>query len=183
MMETAETAEASLPPRAAPRPTSIVTRMRFPADVQQVWDQLMFYEQIRERPPLHLRLLLPEPIRTEGRVSQVGDDARCLYARGHLLKRATRIDPGSRYDFEVIEQNLTVGGGVRLFGGAYALTPAEGGGTEVALETRYVSLRRPRWFWKVIEAAVCHMFHRHILRAMRRDAERHAAMTPRTESQ
>ena len=43
--------------------------------------------------------------------------------------------------------------------------------SEVALETSYVSERRPRWFWGPIEAIVCHAFHRHILRAMRKTIE------------
>ena len=46
---------------------SIVTRMKFATSRERVWGRLMFYEQIEERPPLHLRLLLPLPlpIRTE----------------------------------------------------------------------------------------------------------------------
>ena len=66
--------------------------MKFAASPEQAWHGLMFYEQIAERPPLHLRLLLPLPIGTEGPKSQVGDEARCLYEGGHLLKRVTRID-------------------------------------------------------------------------------------------
>ena len=158
-------------PAAAPRSTSIVTRMKFAASPEQAWGELIFYEQIAERPPLHLRLLLPLPIRTEGRKSEVGDDARCVYEGGHLLKRVTRIDRGRRYEFEVVEQDLTVGGGMRLLGGGYTLRELPDGRAEVALETRYVSPKHPRWLWKPIEAAVCHTFHRHILGTMRRNAE------------
>jgi hypothetical protein len=147
---------------AATRSTSIVTRMKFAASPEQAWDALIFYEQITERPPLHLRLLLPLPIRTEGRKSGVGDDARCVYEGGHLLKRVW---------FEVVEQNLTVGGGMRLLGGGYTLRELPDGRAEVALETCYVSPKHPRWLWKPIEAAVCHTFHRHILGTMRRNAE------------
>jgi len=153
-----------------PRSTSIVTRMKFAASPEQAWDRLLFYEQIAERPPLHLRLLLPLPIRTEGRKSRVGDDTRCVYAGGHLLKRVTRIDRGRRYEFEVVEQHLTIGGGMRLVGGSYTLRDLPDGHAEVALETRYLSPKHPRWLWEPIEAAVCHAFHRHILGTMRRNA-------------
>lgn len=131
----------------------------------------MFYEQIDERPPLHLRLLLPVPIRTEGRKSEVGDEARCVYVGGHLTKRVTRVERAAVYGFEVIEQQLSVGGGMRLVRGAYSLREQPDGSTQVELSTVYVSTRRPRWLWKPIEAFVCHMFHRHILHAMRRTAE------------
>lgn len=155
-----------------PETTSILTQMTFAASPEQVWKRLMFYEQIEERPPLALRLLLPVPTRTEGRKSQVGDEAKCIYDCGHLIKRVTEIEVGRRYGFEVVEQALEVGGGIRLAGGAYMLREIDRGRTEVTLATRYVSPRRPRWLWKPIEAAVCHTLHRHILGAMRRDGTR-----------
>lgn len=149
--------------------TSVVTRMTFAASPQQVWNRLMFYEQIEERPPLHLRLLLPVPTGTEGRKSEVGDEARCVYEGGHLIKRVTRIEVGRHYGFEIVEQALEVGRGIKLSGGGYTLREIEAGRTEVTLATRYVSPRRPRWLWQPIEAAVCHTLHRHILGAMRRN--------------
>lgn len=128
----------------------------------------MFYEQIEERPPLHLRLLLPLPIRTDGSKSAVGDEAICLYEGGHLLKRVTRVDALRYYGFEIVEQNLAVGGGLILSGGSYTLRELPGHRTEVAVTTRYVSSKRPGWLWRPIEAIVCHLFHRHLLSAMRR---------------
>lgn len=57
-------------PQAAPsiaqRYTSVITRTSIAASPPQVWRSLMFYEQIEESPPLHLRLLLPLPIGAEG---------------------------------------------------------------------------------------------------------------------
>ena len=162
----AESPEAS--PGGGSEPISVVTRMSFAATPEQVWKGMMFYEQIIDRPPVLLRLLLPVPTGTEGRRSRVGDITRCLYEHGSLLKRVTAIDRGRRYDFIVSEQNLFVGGGMRRLGGCYTLRRIQNGRTEVSLTTGYVSPKRPRWFWQPIEAAVCHAFHRHILRAMRR---------------
>jgi len=131
----------------------------------------MYYEQIPFLPPLHLRLLLPAPKRTEGRRSAVGDETRCVYDRGHLLKRVTRIDPSRHYGFDVVEQELAIGGGIRLMGGSYTLLELPDGSTRIALETRYESCVRPRWLGRLAEAAVCHAFHRYILGAMRRRLE------------
>jgi hypothetical protein len=153
--------------------TSVVTRMNFAAPPERVWSGLMFYEQIEEPPPLHLRLLLPMPIRTSGSKSEVGDEATCLYAGGYLLKRVTQIDPCRLYGFAVVEQKLTVGGGLILTGGCYTLRELPSRRTEVAVTTRYVSNKRPAWLWKPIEATVCHLFHRHLLSAMRRKVESH----------
>jgi hypothetical protein len=162
-------AGAAVATRRASR--SIVTRLRFAAAPDQVWGALLYYEQIEERPPLHLRLLLPLPIRTEGSKAKVGDEARCSYEGGHLLKRVTHVDRGRHYGFEVVEQNLALGGGLALTGGCYTLRELPEGRTEVAVTTRYVSNRRPGWLFRPIEAAVCHLFHRHLLAAMRRKVE------------
>ena len=155
----------------APGSTSIVTAMRLSASPQQVWDSLVFYEQIPLPPPIHLRLLLPAPMRSEGRWSAVGDETRCVYDKGHLLKRVARIDPWRHYGFDVVEQKLSIGSGIRLTGGSYTLLALPDGSTRIGLETRYVSSARPRWLQRRIEAAVCHAFHRHILGAMRRELE------------
>lgn len=162
----------------APADASIVTRMRFAAPPERAWAGLVFFEQIADRPPLHLRLLLPRPIRTEGCKTEVGDEVRCVYEEGFLLKRVTCIDPCRRYGFEIGEQHLAVGGGMRLTGGAYTLRALPDGNTEMALETRYVSPRRPRWLWRSIEAAIGHSFHRHILGAIRRKAESRCPPAP-----
>jgi hypothetical protein len=151
--------------------TSVVTRANFKAPAEEVWEALMFYEQIEERSPLHLRLLLPVPIRTEGRKSEVGDEVRCIYEDGHLLKRITHVIRGRQLVFEAIEQDLALGGGIRLSGGSYTLRELPGGQTEVALNTEYTSRKRPRWLWMSVEAFVCRMFHRHMLNAMRRKME------------
>lgn len=150
---------------------SVETTMAFSATPEQVWERLMFYEEVDLRPPLHLRLLLPVPIETVGRKSEVGDEARCLYEGGHLIKRVTAVEPGVRYAFDVTEQELELGGGMRLSGGEYSLRELGSGRVEVRAVTRYSSPKRPRWLWRPVEEAVCHAFHRHILRAMKRGVE------------
>jgi hypothetical protein len=158
-------------PPEMPQATTITTRMEFAASPDRAWSGLMFYEEIARRPPLYLRLLLPRPVRTEGRKSNVGDEARCLYEGGHLRKRVTQLDRGRFYEFAVVEQDLAVGGGMKLLSGGYSLRELPNGCTEVALATSYVGVKRPRWLWTRIEAAVCHTFHRYILGAMRRTVE------------
>jgi len=152
-------------------PNVVVTRIEVEAAPQKLWERLLFYEQIDEPPPLHLRLLLPVPIETVGKKTEVGDEARCLYRGGHLVKRVTALEAPRRYAFEVVEQELEVGGGMRLSGGEYVLRELEPGRTELEVTTRYSSPKAPRWLWEPIEQAVCHSFHRHILNAMRREAE------------
>lgn len=164
-------ATTALAPHAAAveatRFDTVTTQLAFASPPTRVWDGLMFYEQLAERPPWYLRALLPVPIRTEGRKSEVGDEARCIYEDGYLIKRVTQVDPGRLYAFAVTVQELRVGNTMRLSNGSYELCARADGGTDVVALTRYQSARRPRWLWRAIEAQVCHLFHRHILRAMR----------------
>jgi hypothetical protein len=150
--------------------TTVSTQMTFPSSASDAWRAMMFYEQIESRPPLYLRLLLPVPIGTKGDASTVGGESLCLYEGGHLIKRAKRVEAPFLYEFEVIEQKLRVGGTMKLSGGSYHLRETAGG-TVVTVVTNYTSYKRPRWFWRPLEAFVCHVFHRFLLRAMRRRAE------------
>lgn len=156
---------------SAPVPTSIHTRMKFAALPERVWNGMMLYEEIDGRPPPHLRLLLPMAIGTEKSTSKVGAVITCFYEGGHLSKRLTHVDPKHHYGFDVVEQTIAIGGGLRLSGGCYTLRELPGAKTEVTVTTRYLGGRRPGWLWKPIEATVCHMFHRYLLAAMRRKVE------------
>ena len=84
----------------------------------------------------------------------------------------TRLDPPRSYEFVVSEQALTIGGGMKLSGGSYQIRELAPGRSELRVTTRYTSTRWPRWMWRPVEAAVCHSFHRHLLRAMRRAIEK-----------
>lgn len=147
----------------AERATVVITSRDFSAPPDKVWDGLMFYEQIKKLPPLLLRLLLPLPVRTEGRKSQAGDEVNCIYKTGYLVKRVTAVLPGREYLFDVIDQRLAFGRGIQLLGGGYALAETVEGITRVSLETRYVSWNHPRWLCKPVESWICHSFHRYIL--------------------
>jgi hypothetical protein len=155
-------------PRCETDTASVTTCQDFFAAADAVWEALMFYEEIAEERPFILRRFLSTPIGTEGCKSEVGADVICRYVGGHLLKRVTRIIHGHKYAFEVIEQNLALGG-IRLLGGDYTLRTVSENCTRVALATHYASRNRPRWLLGRLEAAVCHSFHHYILSAMQRN--------------
>lgn len=149
----------------------VVTRATFPESPARLWEALLLYEEIDEHPPWYMRLLLPVPVRHGGGVRKVGETIECLYEGGRLVKRVTSLQESRRYEFDVVEQDLQLGGGVLLAGGCYMLRERDNGGTEVAVETRYVGVRRPRWLWEPLERAVCGVFHRHLLRIIHQRIE------------
>ena len=145
---------------------SVTTYQDFFAPTDAVWEALIFYEDVAAERPFVLRRFLPTPIGTEGRKSEVGAEIKCQYVGGHLLKRVTHIVRGHNYAFDIVEQNLTLGG-IRVLGGHYRLRNLSEAITRVALATCYASPNYPRWLFGRLEAAVCHSFHRYILTAMR----------------
>lgn len=144
----------------------VVSHQDFWALPEVVWESLMFYEEITQRPPFLLSRFLPVPIRADGCKSEVGAQIKCQYVGGHLLKRISQITQGRNYAFDVIEQQLALGG-IKLLGGEYMLHKLSDDRTRVALTTHFESPYHPRWLCGRVEAVICHAFHRHILTAMR----------------
>ena len=150
--------------RAAP--SRVVTAARLAAAPAEVFDRLLFFEEIRRRPPLLLGLLLPRPLCTDGPRTRAGDETSCLYQGGRLVKRTTRMVRPSTLEFEIVLQELPIRSGIRLVGGRYALAATSDGSTDIEIETRYEGGARPRRLWRRIEAAVAHAFHRHLIGAI-----------------
>jgi hypothetical protein len=84
--------------------------MHCQASPEAVWKRLMFFEEVPGRPPWVLRLLLPDPVRSEGEKSGIGAVVQCTYAVGDLVKRITAVDPPFHLGFEVVEQRLGIEG-------------------------------------------------------------------------
>jgi hypothetical protein len=150
----------------------VSTSATFDAAAGDAWDSVLFYEEVTHRPPFLLTLALPRPIRAEGRRAVVGDEQRCVYDRGHLIKRITRLDPPRLLAFDVVEQHVHFEHDVELRDGSFIVQPLGDHQARVVLTTRYRRLLRPRWLWEPIEHTVIHTLHEHVLEGMRRRAER-----------
>ena len=153
-------------PRWQDHAVSVTTCQYFFAAPGTVLNVFMFYEEIAEDRPFLLSRFLPAPIGSQGCKSIIGEEVKCQYVGGHLVKRVTHIIREHSYGFEIVQQNLALRG-IRLLGGDYTLRVQSEDCTRVALATHYASLNCPRWVFGRLEAAVCHSFHRYILSAMR----------------
>jgi Polyketide cyclase / dehydrase and lipid transport len=145
----------------------VTTTYHFSAPPEAVWQCLMFYEDVPRRPWPLLRLVLPQPVRSEGDKRSVGAIVRCTYDRGYLIKRITAVEAPRHLRFEVTEQRLGIENRIRTCQGWYELRPTADAGTDVALTTYYAGRWRPRALWRAIEHYVGHRVHLHILRGMR----------------
>ena len=148
-----------------PANEEVATRIEFKASAEAVWNNIMFYEEISGRSPLILRVLLTQPIRTQGDKSRAGAKVRCVYRKGHLIKCITTVEPPNLLQFEVVEQRLGIEGCVLTLGGSYQIHTC-GEATEVVLVTKYQAHLRPRYLWRPLEAFLATRLHNHILHGM-----------------
>lgn len=143
----------------------VATRARVAGRPEQIWDRIMFYEDVPGRPAFPLRALLPAPVRTDGDKSRVGATVRCAYTDGALAKRITAAEAPHLLQFDVIEQRLGIEGCLLTRGGSYQI---HGGGdaSDVVLTTNYQAYLRPRSFWRPLERLLVGQLHSHILRGI-----------------
>lgn len=149
-----------------PAAAEVTTRQHFAVAPQELWQALLFYEEIKTPPPWLLRLFLPVPRSTHGAKNEPSAPVLCEYDGGWLLKRVTVVQAPTLLRFEMVEQHLGVERCAVALGGSYEIV-AEEGGCEVALTTHYRSALRPRWLWRPFEVQLATALHRHILAGMR----------------
>jgi hypothetical protein len=148
------------------RSEAVETALYLNAPPEEVWQRILFYEEVPRRPLWFLRLFLPRPIRTDGEKTRVGAIVRCTYEGGHLLKRITAVEKACLMRFDVLEQRLGVEDSVSMSQGSYEIRATEDG-SQVVLTTHYRSRLRPRRLWRPLERCLAHRLHRHILDGMR----------------
>jgi hypothetical protein len=144
---------------------AVATRVRFDRSPEEVWNHLLFYEEVSGRPAFLLRTMLPYPVRTEGDKTRVGATVRCAYRGGDLAKRIITIEPPHLLQFEVIEQRLGIEGCILTRGGSYQIE-TQGDACDVVLITNYRAHLRPRYLWRPLEALLVTQLHVHVLRGI-----------------
>lgn len=142
-----------------------ITKAGFEAPPEEVWQKMVFYEEVSHRPPLLLRMFLPSPMKTQGNGKRVGTTVECSYSRGSLKKRITVLERPRLVRFRVIEQHIGIERCVTTVEGSYEIR-GNGSSSEVALTTKYRGHLRPRWLWRPLERLIAHQLHCHILAGM-----------------
>jgi hypothetical protein len=160
--------EGSGRPRAV---ESVTTEVVVNAPADQLWNSLMFYEEVTHEPPWILKVGLARPVRTVGASQRVGDIKKCLYNKGPITKRITQVVPGRRLAFEVIDQQIGYERDLRLVGGSFEFEPLPDGRTVVRLRTDYEPRLTPRLQWRWGESIAFHTLHEYVIEGMRRKVE------------
>ena len=150
----------------------VQTSLTVDATPEEAWNAIMFYEDVEHPPPWLLHLALPQPIRSEGNKQKEGEIVRCFYNCGTISKRISRVQPGRRLSFEVVEAVMRSENYAQLRDGHFEIEPLTDRQSRITLTTRYERKHRPAWIWEPIERKVIHTLHGHVLEGMRRKAEK-----------
>jgi uncharacterized protein YndB with AHSA1/START domain len=150
---------------------TIVTHRNIDASPERVWSSLRFYEDLEQKTPFLLRLMLPRPLPATALMRAEGDETTLRYEDGHYAKRVSKLEPEHHYEFDVIDQRLASDRGVTLLSGAYTLRELSDKQTDLAITTRYASRIGPRWIAKPMETFLCRRLHKHLLDAIQTQAE------------
>ncbi len=145
---------------------TVRTSLTLDATPADVWDALMFYEEVEAEPPWLLRLALPRPVGSFGDKTREGQYVRCKYDRGHIIKRIRQVDKHRKLGFEVVEQQLHFEKDIQLLDGAFTIHPCGAGKSTIVLTTRYQRKLTPPWLWQPIETEVVRTLHLHVLQGM-----------------
>jgi hypothetical protein len=151
---------------------TVRTERILPFESGQVWDSLVFYEEVRHEPPLLARIGLPHPLYTSGEIVAVGDTTKCVYNKGYLVKRITEYRPGELLSFEVVEQQGIEDRSVRLVSGSFEFERIAHGRTRVTLTTVYEPLLSARPVWRPFEIKIARALHDHVLTGIELEAGR-----------
>ena len=150
---------------------SVSTARVIEASPAEIWDALMFYEDVGVDPPLLLRLGLPNPVSSSGPMSAPGDVRTCVYSKGELRKRITAVSAPDHLAFEVIEQNIGFERSVALVGGEFSLLSVGNRRTRLTLTTVYRPKLGARFVWSPIERLAVQTLHRHVMRGIAEQAQ------------
>jgi len=145
---------------------SISTEVVAPMPVDAAWRRIRFYEELPRDRPLAFRIGAPTPLYTTGGRDEPGDIRTCVYERGRVVKRISRVERYRRLEFEILEQSIHVEHDVKLIRGGFEFESAGPNQTRIRLTTTYQPLLRPRFCWQPFEEWVTHTLHNHILRGM-----------------
>lgn len=144
---------------------SVETEIAIAGTPTEIFKRLHFFEGSTLNPPLLLKLRLPTPIGVEGNMFVKGEDVRCIYEKGYLLKRITSVEDNKLIAFEVIEQHGIEDRSLTLTSGEIRLHQ-NGSEVIVKMTTRYQPKLGARLLWRQPEKLIVKTLHEHIARGL-----------------
>ena len=146
---------------------TVQTSKNISANLQDVWNQIHFYEDSNSYSSWLTLAGFPRPIGTSGFIKEVGAKTKCIYEGGFIDKTITAVDidkKTARFEFDVINQVNVEDHAIKLIDGGFYLTQQDTQKTSLTLKTTYKPLMTPRFIWRPFEKATNQALHMHIIK-------------------
>jgi len=163
----------------------VVTAVEIDASPERVWQCVVDFPEITERPAWYFRLGIASPLRARIEGQGVGAVRHCEFTTGEFVEPITVWDAPRRLAFDVTEQpdpmfELTpyrhihpphLDGAFRSTRGEFRLVPLAEGGTRLEGSTWYQLDIYPHAYWTLWTDELVHRIHGRVLRHIKRLAE------------
>lgn len=172
---------------AAPAPVmrEVITSIIIDAPAERVWDEVIAFREIGEKPGIAFRLGIAYPVRASIAGTGVGAVRRCEFSTGAFVEPITAWDAPHRLAFDVAEQPPVMqewspygalyaphlDGFFRSHRGEFRLVTLEGDRTRLEGSTWYTLDIHPVAYWDVVSRVLLHQVHERVLEQVKRQAE------------
>ncbi len=137
------------------------------ASADEVWRELLKFDQVTGPQPLLMQLGLPVPESCTMSGSGVGAERTCHFDSGFIRERVTRWQPPEHLEFSVEEVQLPGRHWLGFEGATYTLDRIDDGKTRVTRTTTVTSTLRPAIYWRVFERLGTRTEHDYILASLK----------------
>jgi hypothetical protein len=163
----------------------VVTSVEVAAAPEIVWDRVVRFDEIQERPEWYFRAGIAYPIRATIDGTGEGAIRRCVFSTGAFVEPITTWDAPRRLAFDVVDQppplrELSIyskvyaphiDGYFRSTRGEFRLIPIAGGHTRLEGHTWYSVAIYPQGYWRAMSELLLHRIHRRVLDQVKRESE------------
>jgi uncharacterized membrane protein YhaH (DUF805 family) len=163
----------------------VVTSIDVAAPPAVVWNRVVKFDEIQERPAWYFRAGIAYPISATIAGSGPGAIRRCEFSTGAFVEPITVWDEPRRLAFDVVEQppplrELSIYSNVyapHINGyfsstrGEFRLIPVAGGHTRLEGHTWYSVAIYPQGYWRATSEILLHQIHLRVLRQVKRESE------------
>ncbi len=139
------------------------------ASPDDVWQELMQFDQVNGATPLLMKMGLPIPQSCSTDGSGVGSMRVCHFDSGYIRERVTTWEPPYRLELAIEEVQLPGRHWLGFEQATYTLKPLEHGRTLVTRSTTITSMLRPAWYWRHFERLGARTEHEYILHSLKAD--------------
>ena len=163
----------------------VVSSVDVAAPPSVVWNRVVQFDRIQERPAWYFRAGIAYPIRAT--IAGVGHGAirRCEFSTGAFVEPITVWDEPRRLAFDVVEQPAPlrelsiyskvyaphINGYFNSTRGEFRLIPTAGGHTRLEGHTWYSVAIYPQGYWRATSEFLLHRIHLRVLRQVKRESE------------